>query len=560
MAYGIIMPKAGMAMEEGKIVKWLKAEGEEITKGEAILEIETDKTTMEVEAEYSGVLVKIIKEAGQTVPVTEIIGYIGAKDEKVEMAKKPQTEVPTEVPKEPKATDGYDVVVIGGGPAGYIAAIKAARLGGRVALVEKDTVGGTCLNRGCIPTKTYLKTAEMIDHLRALDGRGVAVSDTSFAVDMAKAKAGKDGIVRKLTSGVGALLKSNGVEVFKGEGVIKPDRTVVVGGQKTLQTRTVICAGGSIAHKINIPGVESKLVITSDEILDLTNIPDRLVIIGGGVIGVEMATVFSRFGSRVHIIELEDRIIPQMDAEVSITLRKALEAQGIKVSTSAKIAGFDENDGDLYVLTGSGDRIECDLALLSIGRIPDLSALREVNVEIVRGRVKTNGYMQSSINWIYTPGDINGQLMLAHAAFKMGETAALNAMGYEASADLRFVPGCIYTMPEVGCVGITEEQAKKGHDIGIGKFPFSANGRALASSEGEGFIKVITDKKYGEILGVHIVGPNAAEQINEAAALMAMEITADEIAEIIHAHPTYSEAFMEAVADSIGQCLHLPPK
>ncbi len=301
-------------------------------------------------------------------------------------------------------------------------------------------------------------------------------------------------------------------------------------------------------------------MLTSDEMLDLTHVPERLAIIGGGVIGVEMATVFSRFGSRVHIIELEDRIIPQMDAEVSAALRKALEAQGITISTGTKISGFEEKEAALFVMTGEGGRIECDLALLSIGRIPDLSALREVNAELVKGRVKTNSRMQSSIDWIYAPGDINGQLMLAHAAFKMGEVAALNAMGHEVSADLRFVPGCIYTMPEVGSVGLTEEQARKDHDIRIGKFPFGANGRALASGEGEGFIKVIADKKYGEILGVHIVGPNAAEQINEAAALMAMEITADEIAEIIHAHPTYSEAFMEAAADSIGQCLHLPPK
>ena len=228
-----------------------------------------------------------------------------------------------------QTTEGYDVVVIGGGPAGYIAAIKAARLGGRVALVEKDVLGGTCLNRGCIPTKAYLKTAEMIDHLRALSGRGVAVNDASFTVNMAKARDHKDSVVRKLTGGVKALLKNNGVEVYTGEGVIMPDRAVVIDGQKTLHTRTVIVAGGSKAHKIHIPGAESKRVITSDDLLDLDYVPNRLVIIGGGVIGVEMATIFSRFGSRVSIVELEDRIIPQLDAEVSLVLRKALESQGI---------------------------------------------------------------------------------------------------------------------------------------------------------------------------------------------------------------------------------------
>ena len=492
------------------------------------------------------------------VPVTEIIGYIGEMGEKIEAAaKRPQVDLAAAVSK---SADGFDVVVIGGGPAGYIAAIKAAQLGGKVALVEKNTVGGTCLNRGCIPTKTYLKTAEMISHMRTLKDRGVMMNDLSFAVDMKKAKAQKDGVVKKLTGGVGVLLKSNGVEVIAGEGVVKPDKTVVVDGKRTIHAQKVIYAGGSVAHKINIPGVQSKRVITSDEMLDLTEIPDSLVIIGGGVIGVEMATIFNQFGSKVHIIELEERIVPQMDTDVSATLRKTLEARGVKISTGTKITGFEETSEGLRVLTGEAESVECDLALLSIGRIPDLSGLRDVDIDLIKGRVKTNSCMQSSIGWIYAPGDINGQLMLAHAAFKMGEAAALGAMGREANVDLRFVPGCIYTMPEVGCVGLTEAQAKKEYDTRIGRFSFAVNGRALASGEGEGFIKVITDKKYGEVLGVHIVGPNAAEMVNEAAALMAMEITADEIADIIHAHPTYSEAFMEAAADSVGKCMHLPPK
>lgn len=557
MAYNIIMPKSGMTMEEGKIIKWLKAEGDRVEKGDVILEIETDKTVMEVETEHAGVLLKIVKNAGETVPVTETIGYIGAKDERIETpGAKPQLDTPVE----PKLADGFDVVVIGGGPAGYIAAIKAAQLGGKVALVEKDKVGGTCLNRGCIPTKTYLKTAEMIDHLRALGHRGVMVQDALFTVNMATAKAEKDTVIRKLTGGVGALLKSNGVEIIEGEGVVKPDKTVVIDSKRTIVTKNVIYAGGSIAHKINIPGVESRRVVTSDEILDLTTIPDSLVIIGGGVIGIEMATIFNRFGSRVHIIELEDRIIPQMDTEISAVIRKSLEAQGILISIGTKITGFDETDNGLRVLIEGKDPVICDLALLSIGRKPDLSGLREVDVEIIKGCVKTNSRMQSSVSWIYAPGDINGQLMLAHAAFKMGEISALNAMGYESSVDLRYVPKCIYTMPEVGCVGLTEEQAKIKHDISVGKFPFGGNGRALASGEGVGFIKVVTDIKNGEVLGVHIVGPNAAEMVNEAAALMAMEITAYEIADIIHAHPTYSEAFMEAAADSLGRCLHLKPK
>ena len=454
----------------------------------------------------------------------------------------------------------YDIVVVGGGPAGYIAAIKAARLGGRVAIVEKDTVGGTCLNRGCIPTKNYLKTAEMISHIHALQKRGVNLSDTSFTVDMAKVVAEKNKVVKKLTGGIATLLKSNGVDIVYGHGVVKPDKTVVVNNETVLRTKTVIYAGGSIVSRVKIPGIESPLVLTSDEILDLKELTANLAIIGGGVIGLEMATVFNRLGSKVHVIELEQRILPLMDEDISNLMKKALESQGIKISTSTKLLSIEETQTGLQLNTDKAGAVQCNKALLSIGRCPDLSGLQEIDIELDRGRVKTNRNMQTSVNWIYAPGDVNGQMMLAHVAFKMGEVAAANALGHLEKIDLRHVPSCVYTTPEIGCVGLTEKQAREEHDISIGRFQFSSNGRALASGEGEGFVKIITDKKYGEILGVHMIGPCTAEIVNEAAVLMQMEITAEEIADAIHGHPTYSEAFMEAVADSLGQALHLPKK
>ena len=458
-------------------------------------------------------------------------------------------------------TEGlFDVAVIGGGPAGYVAAIKAAQLGGKVALAEKDVVGGTCLNRGCIPTKAYLKNAETIEHIRHAAKRGIIIETGTLKVDMDKTVEMKNGVVRTLTGGVSSLLRSNGVKVFKGTGRIRKDKTIVIDGSATIAASKIIFAGGSKAAKIKIPGIESPLVLTSDEMLDLKEVPAGLAIIGGGVIGVEMATAFSAFGSDVTVIELMDRIVPAMDREISAELLKTLKAKGIKVLTSKRLDRIEEKDGKLRLHLEGGETVEADKALLSIGRIPDFDGAGEIEFEMDGNRIKVNEKMETSVPGIYAPGDINGRNMLAHAAFKMGEVAAINAMGGNAKANLGRVPSCVYTMPEVGSVGLTEEDAKEKYDVSIGRFPFAANGRALASGEAAGFVKVIADKKYGEVLGVHIIGPNAAEMVNEAAALMEMEVTVHEIAEIIHAHPTYSEAFMEAAADSLGVCIHLPKK
>ena len=558
MAYRVIMPKAGMAMETGKIVRWLKAEGEKVETGEPLLEIETDKVNMEVEAMNSGTLLKILAQEGETFPVITTIGYIGEPGESIE-EDKPASEAVQPVAGTDESIKKYDVVVVGGGPAGYVAAIKAARLGAKTALVEKSVVGGTCLNRGCIPTKTYLKTAEMIEHLRHAAQRGVMIADDKIKIDMPKAVAEKNKVVKQLTGGVAALLKSNGVDVYNGEAQIHPDKTVSAGDVK-ISADKLIFAGGSKAAKLKLPGMESPHVLTSDEILDMDHVPDSLVIIGGGVIGVEMASVFAAFGSKVTVIELMDNVLPMMDNDVSDVIRKALTKKGITIYTGTKLERIEETGSGVAVYTDKQKPVKAEYALLSIGRVPDVSAVAGLDIELDRGRVKVDDMMRSSIDWIYAPGDINGRCMLAHAAFKMGETAAENTMGHSKKADLKYVPSCVYTMPEIGSVGLTEQKASEKYDISVGRFPFSANGRALASGETEGFIKVITDKRHGEVLGVHIVGPAAAELINEAASLMASEVTANEIAGIIHGHPTFAEAFMEAAADSLGECLHLPPK
>ena len=573
MALEIIMPKAGIDMTEGEIVEWKKKVGEPVKQGEILLEIMTDKTNMELEAEEDGYLIAILKEAGQTVPVTEVIGYLGAEGEKAPIGGVSETkseeapkveEEPKEVketPKPKKSDSAYDVVVIGGGPAGYVAAIKAAQVGGKVAIVEKSELGGTCLNRGCIPTKAYLHNAEIIEGVKHAAGRGIMIENPNFTVDMDKVLGMKSKVVKKLVGGVGALLKSNGVDVFKGVGTITKDKNVLVNGEKLVETDKIIFAGGSKVSRINIPGMDSKLVMTSDDILELNEVPETLAVIGGGVVGVELGQAFSTFGSKVTVVEMMDRIVPGMDAEVSNTLRTALEKKGMTIMTSTKLQEIVEKDGKLYIKLEGKEDLVVDRALLSIGRVPDLEGIGEVEFELERGRIKVDEFMETSVKGIYAPGDINGTKMLAHAAFRMGEVAAENAVnGNHHVAKLDLTPAAIYTMPEVAMVGLTEEQAREKYDISVGKFSFAANGRAIASDEDFGFIKVIADKKYGEILGVHIIGPAAAEIINEASSIMEMEITVEEMLKTIHGHPTYSEVMYEAFADVLGLAVHAPKK
>ena len=582
MATEIIMPKAGIDMTEGQIIKWNKKEGDKVETGEILLEIMTDKTSMELEAEDSGYLIKIIKGDGETVPVTEVIGYIGAEGEvapegiskdavetsenvsdkkEKEPIKERRIEERNTAVKSEKGEDEFDVVVIGGGPAGYVAAIRAAQVGGKVAVVEKSELGGTCLNRGCIPTKTFLKNTEIIEGIEMSSKRGIILENEKFTVDMPKVVSLKNEIVKTLTNGVQGLLKSNSIKIFKGVGKINKDKDVVINGEEVLRTNKIILAGGSKVGSVNIPGIESKRVLTSDDILDLKELPKSLAVIGGGVVGVELGQAYLSFGSEVTVIEMMDRIVPGVDREASETLRKALEKKGMKILTSSKIKEIIDEGDKLRIKLEDKEDVVAEKALLSIGRVPDLEAVGELDLEMERGKIKVDKYMETSVEGVYAPGDINGIKMLAHAAFRMGEVAAENAiLGNHREIKLETTPSAIYTIPEVGMVGLTEEEAKEKYDINIGKFAFVGNGRALASGDTTGFVKVIADKKYGEILGVHIVGQSAAEIINEASSLMAMEITVDEVIKTIHGHPTFSEALFEACADVLGEAIHLPKK
>lgn len=452
----------------------------------------------------------------------------------------------------------YDIVVIGGGPAGYHAAIKASQLGGKVAIVEKGPMGGTCLNVGCIPAKTYLKNAEIIEEISKAENRGIVFTNYNVSVDIDRLVQYKNDVVMTLTNGVVGLLKSNNIDIYKGIGRLTKDRKISIDDKEIIEGRKIILAGGSKVANIGIKGIENPLVLTSDNIFNIKEIPETLLIIGGGVIGVELASVFKVFGSEVIIVEMMDRIVPNMDREISEFLKEALEEKGIKIITSTKIDEIKKEDNKLIVSMEGKDSLVVDKVLLSIGRAPDLRAIGEMDFEMINGRLVVNEYMETSQNGIYAPGDINGIKMLAHAASKMGEIAAKNALGHREKINFNNIPQAIYTIPEVGAVGLTEEEARKKYDILIGKFPFVGNGRALASGQTRGFVKVIADKKYGEILGVHIIGIGAAELINEAAVLMETEITIYEAGNIVHGHPSYGEALTEAINDCLGNAIHLP--
>jgi len=567
MAFEIIMPKAGIDMTEGQIVKWLKKEGDAVTEGEIILEIMTDKTSMEIEAEASGVLLKIVHPDGDTVPIAEVIGYIGAENESADTLMPEEIEDTGEKESDEdkkmiRMEDNYQVVVIGGGPAGYVAAIKAAQLGARVAIVEKGTFGGTCLNVGCIPTKTYLKNAEIIEHIHAAASRGIIIDSSMIKVDMEKVQEYKNSVVKKLTSGVVTLLKSNGVDIYQGLGKINKNKDVVVNDSQIIKADKIILAGGSKASRINIPGIESEKVLTSDDLLAIKEVPGTLAVIGGGVIGTEMGQSFAGLGSEVIIIEMMDRIVPTLDQEVSAELNRIIQKKGMKVITDARITEIVEKDDKLEIKIDGKESVIADKALISIGRVPDLDGIGEVKLETERGKIKVNAFMETSVPGIYAPGDVNGIKMLAHVAFRMGEVAAENAVkGNKREVKLLSAPSVVYTSPEVAQVGLTEEQAReKYEDIRIGRFSFAVNGRALASGDAVGFVKVIADNRYGEVLGVHIIGPSAAEIITQASLIMEMEITVDEVVKTIYGHPTYSEALLEAFADVLGEAIHIPKK
>lgn len=457
------------------------------------------------------------------------------------------------------------VVVIGGGPGGYVAAIRAAQLGGEVTLIEKEYLGGTCLNVGCIPTKSLLHSAELYEEAKEAAKYGVIIND--IKVDFTKVQERKSAVTKQLVNGVKGLLAANKVKVVTGEAsFVSKDKVEVKTENKSeiIKADKFIIATGSIPAKPPIPGIDSEKCIDSTGALELKEIPKSIVIVGGGVIGIEIATLYNSLGSKVVVVEMLDEILPMMDGELTKIIRAKLAKKGVEIYTSSKVMSFKEAGADIEVSVqmkdGSTKVFSGDKALISIGRRTNTAALNleKAGIKNDRGKIIANDKMETNVPGIYAVGDCLGKIMLAHIASAHGEIAAENALGQNRIFDSKTNPSCVYTKPEFATVGLTEEAAKaQGVDYIVGKFPLAANGRAMIMGE-DGMIKIIAGKKYKEVLGAHIVGPRATDMIGELSLAIGMEATIDEVIETIHAHPTVAEAIKEATLAVEKRAIHIP--
>ncbi|HEY8363549.1 MAG TPA: dihydrolipoyl dehydrogenase [Tissierellaceae bacterium] len=456
----------------------------------------------------------------------------------------------------------YDVLILGGGPGGYVAAIRAAQLGAKVAVVEKDRLGGVCLNWGCIPTKTLLKTAKLYKDIQRAENFGiVGIDKSNVKVDWKLLLKRKDRVVNQLVNGIYTLFKRNKIDLYEGKGTILNKNQIEVNG-KIITGKNLIIAIGAGDTTPPIPGLDELVkkgkAINSKGALQLEEIPENLVIVGGGVIAVEFATIFNALGSNVTIIQRSNRILSSFESEMATTLEKQLKRDGINILTSTKLISFSD-DGVKIEHNGEEKIIKGDKYLVSLGIKPDLSQVKNLDLETdEKGFIKTNNKMETSIKGVYAIGDLNGKYALAHVASAEGIVAAENIMGIESTLNYNLVPQCVYTFPELASVGLTEEKAReKGHDITVSKFPLAANGKALAEGETAGFVKIISDNEYGEIIGVHIMAPHATDMIAEAVASMQLEGTVYDLAKTIHPHPTISEAVFEAALGAIDRPIHI---
>lgn len=458
-----------------------------------------------------------------------------------------------------KMTKSYDIVVVGGGPGGYVAALHAAEQGKKTALIEADFLGGTCLNRGCIPSKTYLKHSEVIEQIEKAKDWGIETGSLSFS--FSKMKKRKDEVIQRLRGGIAFLLKQGKIDVYNGYGSVLPKGVVKVrtpNGEETVQAAKIIVATGSTPAVPPITGLDQVQFHTSDTIFDIPEIPKSVIIIGGGVIGVEFATIFASLKAQVRIVEAANRIIPTEDAEASRFLTKMLKKKGIEIHTGVKVQRVQETDGVKTVICedekGKELSIQADTLLVSTGRRPNVAVVEELNLELDGPFIKVNDRMETSLTNVYAVGDVIGGWQLAHAASAEGVVAANNAAGEVDQIDYKVMPRCIYTLPEIASVGLSEDEAKKqGIEIRVEKFDFAGSGKALSAGEPEGFTKIIYEAEYGEIIGVVMAGSHVTEMISEASAFMYLEGTIEEAAKMIHPHPTISETFYEAAVNAVNK-------
>ena len=455
----------------------------------------------------------------------------------------------------------FDLIIIGGGPGGYVAAIRAASIGKKVALIEAADLGGTCLNRGCIPSKTMLKYAELIDGVKKASHWGIEINEMNLSLD--KMIERKNSIVTQLKNGVQYLMDKNKIMIFKGTGTLSDDKSVEIemeAGTQKIAAHQIIIATGSRPVVPKIKGIDQIQYHTTDTIFDMQEIPKSIAIIGGGVIGVEMASVFASLGSAVSIIELNDRIISAEDIDASIILEKALRKKGIKIFKNTEVTAFEDFNHTKKIScmeNGEEKTIEVDAVLLAIGRQPNLSVLGSSSIKLKKNHIEVDKYLETSKKGIFAIGDVIGGLQLAHVASAEGLTAVANLEGKKKEMDYSVIPRCIYTQPQIASVGYTEETLKnKGLEYRVEKSEFSSNGKAITMGAAEGFAKLYVDPIYGEILGAVMAGENVTEMISQISSYMTLEGTIDELAEMIQPHPSLSETLMETANSLLGRGIH----
>jgi dihydrolipoamide dehydrogenase len=466
----------------------------------------------------------------------------------------------------------FDAVVIGAGPGGYPAAIRLGQLKVKTAVIEREYMGGVCLNVGCIPSKAVIHAAKMFDKLGHSEDIGITITGKP-ALDMAKLQTWKGGVVGKLTSGVRTLLKGNKVEIFDGSATLGksgPDGHRITvkssAGEQTIIAKNVVLATGS--RPVEIPGfkIDQKRIIDSTGALALAEVPQRMVVIGGGYIGLELGMCYAKFGTKVTVVEALPRLLSTMDKDCVAVVDRKLKKMGVEVMLNTKAKSWEEK-GDRAVLTvelpgGKAAAIDADKILLAVGRRPNSENLGLEQAGIALGKggfVVADDHLRTNVAGIYAIGDLIGGMMLAHKATKEGEVVAEIIAGHKAAFDVRTIPAVVFTDPEVSATGLTEDEARaKGHsELKVGKFPFAALGRALSVNDTEGFVKVVADAKTGELLGVHIAGNGGSDLISEATLAIEMGAVADDLRLTIHPHPTLSEAVMEAAAAAMGEAVHI---
>lgn len=454
----------------------------------------------------------------------------------------------------------YDVIVIGGGPGGYVAAIKAAQMDLKTALIEANRVGGVCLNVGCIPTKTMLKSAKVYQEVLESAKYGIDLPDgTTPKINWGNLMKRKEGVVDKIVGGVELLLRHNKVDVYKGYGeALSPTQVKV--GDEMLETKHLILATGSSVMVPEVPGIHEAMamgkVIDSTGAMNLPHQPKTMTILGGGVISVEFATLYRSLGTEVTILQRSSSLLKNLDKDVRSLMQRHLKKIGVKIITDMTLKQI-EGGTVRYEKDGKTLSVESDYILASLGRVPNLKGFEALQLKTDKRGVVVDDHMRTSVPNVYAIGDMCGKMMLAHVASAEALVAVEAILGHAQTIDYNKVPSCIYSFPEVGVIGFTEDDAiKAGYDVGTSMFPLSANGKAMAEGDTTGFVKIVHDKKYGEVIGVHIVAAHATDMISEAAITMELEGTVHDVAKTIHPHPTLSEIVMEAAHGAVHKPIH----